>query len=208
MARYTGPLCRLCRRAGEKLFLKGDRCFTPKCAIERRRRAPGDQTPRRRRVSDWGIQLREKQKARQIYGVLERQFRRYVEEARRRPGVTGQLLLQYLERRLDNVVYRLGLAESRRQARQLVRHGHLLVNGRVTNIPSYQVKPGDVISWKESSTKTEYFKALAEAGVKQTPPGWLALDTQSLTGRVVSLPEPTEVDTRIDTRLIVEFYSR
>lgn len=208
MARYTGPVCRLCRRAGEKLFLKGDRCFTPRCAIERRRRTPGDQTPRRRRVSDWGIQLREKQKARQIYGVLEHQFRRYVEEARRRPGVTGQLLLQYLERRLDNAVYRLGIADSRNQARQLVRHGHLLVNGRMTDIPSYQVRPGDVISWKESSTKTEYFKTLAEAGTKQTPPTWLTLDAQAMTGRVVSLPDPSEVDTRVDTRLIVEFYSR
>lgn len=208
MAHYTGPVCRFCRRAGEKLFLKGERCFSSKCAIEKRRRAPGEQSPRRRRQSDRAVQLREKQKLRQIYGILERQFSNYMQEARRKPGVTGQLLLQMLESRLDNVVFRLGFADSRSQARQLVSHGHFKVNDRKTDIPSYLVKAGDAIAWYETSTKNEYFKLLKEGSLKRTPPSWLGLDTEVLSGRVYSVPDPQEVDTRVDTRLIVEYYSR
>ena len=208
MARYTGPVCRLCRRAGEKLFLKGERCYTPKCAVERRHRPPGEHVPRRRRVSDRGIQLREKQKARQTYGVLERQFRRYFQEARRRPGVTGQYLLQLLERRLDNVVFRLGFAESRSQARQWVRHGHFQVNGRKVNIPSYSVRPSDVVSWKQAATKKEFYEAAVEGLPRRPVPGWLGLDPSAMNGQVLNLPEAGDINTTIDTRLIVEHYSR
>ncbi len=208
MAHYTGPVCRFCRRAGEKLFLKGERCFSPKCAIEKRRRAPGEQMPRRRRQSDRAVQLREKQKLRQTYGVLERQFSNYMADARRQKGVTGQLLLQTLESRLDNVVFRLGFADSRSQARQLVTHGHFNVNDRKTDIPSYLVKAGDAIGWRENSAKNEYFKILKEGGLRRTPPSWLGLDSETMAGRVYSMPDPQEVDTRIDTRLIVEYYSR
>ncbi len=208
MAHYTGPVCRFCRRAGEKLFLKGERCFSPKCAIEKRRRAPGEQMPRRRRQSDRAVQLREKQKLRQTYGVLERQFSNYMADARRHKGVTGQLLLQMLESRLDNVVFRLGFADSRSQARQLVTHGHFNVNDRKTDIPSYLVKAGDAIGWRENSAKSEYFKILKEGGLRRTPPSWLGLDSEAMAGRVYSMPDPQEVDTRIDTRLIVEYYSR
>src|SRR5215213_335113 len=151
MARYTGPVCRICRRAGMKLFLKGERCFGPKCGVERRPTPPGTQTQRRRKVSEYGLQLREKQKARSIYGVLEAQFRKHFSEAERRPGMTGENLLRILETRLDNVVYRLGFADSRAQARQLVRHGHFMVNGRKTNIPSFRTRPGDVISVRPES---------------------------------------------------------
>jgi small subunit ribosomal protein S4 len=208
MGRYTGPSCRLCRRAGEKLLLKGERCFTPRCALERRRTPPGQHTRLRRRLSDRGIQLREKQKARYIYGIMERQFKRYMDEAFSRPGVTGQYLLQLLERRLDNVVYRLGFAESRKHARQLVRHGHFLVNGRKVDIPSYLVRVGDIIAWKESSRRKPFFAAQAKDIPRRPVPQWLALDTENMTGRVLRLPEPQDVDTTIDTRLIVEFYSR
>ena len=208
MGRYTGPVCRLCRRVGEKLFLKGERCFTPRCAIERRRTTPGDVSTRRRRVSDRGIQLKEKQKARYVYGIMETQFRRYMEQAFKKPGVTGQYLLELLERRLDNAVFRLGFAESRRQARQLVLHGHFTVNARKTNIPSYMTKPGDVIAWKESHKQRDFFKALTENIPKRPVPQWLALDTSSMTGSVASLPSETDLESAIDTRLIVEFYSR
>lgn len=208
MGRYTGPACRLCRRVGEKLFLKGERCFTPRCAIERRRTPPGNQSTRRRRTSDHGIQLKEKQKARYTYGVMEAQFRRYVAEAFRRPGVTGLFLIELLERRLDNVVFRLGFAESRRQARQLVLHGHFMVNGRGTNIPSYMVRPGEMIAWKESLKEKPFFKALTENIPKRPVPQWLSLDVNTMTGTVSSLPTEQDLQSTIDTRLVVEFYSR
>lgn len=208
MARYIGPVCRLCRRAGEKLFLKGERCFTPRCGVEKRNRPPGARSSRPQRPSDWGTQMREKQKARQIYGVLERQFLGYIKKAQQRPGATGQYLMQLLERRLDNVIYRLGIADSRQQARQLVTHGHLKVNGRKTNIPSYLVKPGDSIAWKESSAQRDFFKGLTQGVPKRTVPSWLSLDPQNMVAKMISLPEPTDIDTKIETRLIVEFYSR
>jgi len=198
----------LCRRAGEKLFLKGERCFTPRCAIEKRRAAPGDQTGRRRRTSDRGLQLREKQKARHVYGIMESQFKAYMEQAFDRPGVTGQYLLELLERRLDNAVFRLGFAESRRQARQLVLHGHFTVNGRNTNIPSYLMRLGDVIAWKESSKQKDFFKALTEDIPKRPVPQWLALDISTMTGRVSRLPIQEDLESAIETRLIVEYYSR
>ena len=208
MARYTGPVCRLCRRTGDKLFLKGARCYTPKCAIERRRRPPGPPSQRRRRVSDWGIQLVEKQKAREIYGVLERQFRNYFEKARRKRGVTGTQLLQLLERRLDNVIYRIGFADARPQGRQWVLHGHFTVNGRKMNIPSYQVKPGDVVAWSERSAGEE-FRQVAVKAVGQRPlPGWLSMDQGTLAATVLREPEEEDVESTIETRLIVEYYSR
>jgi len=193
---------------GEKLFLKGERCFTPKCAVERRGTPPGEHSGRRRRLSERGVQLREKQKARYTYGTLERQFRNYYDKATRAPGITGQQILQQLERRLDNVVYRLGFADSRKQARQLVRHGHFLLNSKGIDIPSYQVQIGDEISWKESFTKSEYFAGLPDTMRGKVPPSWLGLDLQTLKAKVLSLPHPTELDTRIQDRLIVEYYSR
>ncbi len=212
MARYIGPVCRLCRREGEKLYLKGERCFTPKCAIERRNYPPGQHGRelqfRRSRPSDYGLQLREKQKLRRIYGVLERQFRRYFEIAQRARGMTGALLLILLERRLDNVVYRLGFASSRAQARQLVRHGHFEVNGRKVDIPSYQVKPGDIIRVRDSSREKEYFKNIVERLEDHRPPAWLQLNPQDLSGQVLRLPVREEIDTRVQEHLIVEFYSR
>ena len=208
MARYTDPVCRQCRRIGEKLFLKGERCYTPRCAVERRKRPPGEQIPRRRRPSEWALQLREKQKARWTYGVLERQFRKYFKAAREQPGITGALLLQHLERRLDNVVYRLSFADSRRQARQLVNHGHFLVNGGRMDIPSYLVRPNDTIGWDTNGSLPEFAKVLTEGAPKRPVPGWLNLDVANLTGEVLSLPEVSEIESGIDARLIVEFYSR
>ena len=208
MARYSGPVCRLCRRVGEKLFLKGERCFTPRCAVERRRAPPGDISNRRRRLSDHGIQLREKQKARYVYGIMEKQFRKYMEQAFKKPGVTGQYLLELLERRMDNAVYRLGFAESRSQARQLVLHGHFTVNGRKTNIPSYMMQPNDLIAWKESHKERDFFKVLTDEIPKRPVPQWLSLDTTDMTGRVATLPTEEDLESAIDTRLIVEYYSR
>ena len=208
MGRYTGPACRLCRQVTEKLFLKGERCFSPRCAIERRRTPPGSRGLRHRRLSDHGIQLREKQKARYIYGVMEHQFRRYMEEAFRRRGVTGQHLLKTLERRLDNVVFRLCFAESRRQARQLVLHGQFQVNGRKTDVPSFSVKSGDVISWKETQKQKDFYKDLTKDIPRRPVPQWLRLDSENMTGTVVALPEDEDVMSTIDSRLIVEFYSR
>jgi small subunit ribosomal protein S4 len=209
MARYTSPVCRQCRRIGEKLFLKGERCYTPRCAIERRRRPPGNSTPRRRRSSDWAMQLREKQKARFSYGVLERQFRKYFEMAREFPGVTSDTLLQLLERRLDNVIYRLSFADSRRQARQLVNHGHFTVNGKRMDIPSYLVQPGDIVAWKAvNGNVPDYIQMLTEGLPKRPVPVWLRLDTTNLRAEVASAPDPSEIDTGIDARLIVEFYSK
>ena len=208
MARYTAAVCRLCRRSGEKLMLKGGRCFTPKCAMERRAKPPGQQPMRRRRLSDRGVQLREKQKARYSYGILERQFRRFFSQAERQAGITGENLLVLLERRLDNVVYRLGFADSRSQARQLVRHGHIMLNGRKTDIPSALVKEGDTISWKESSTKTEYYKQLVPNIEGKVIPGWLSLEEEKLIGRVLSLPTPDDVEAKLEWPSIVEYYSR
>ena len=212
MARYIGPVCKLCRREGEKLFLKGERCFSPKCALERRAYPPGQHgrgaTFRRRRVSDYGRQLREKQKARRIYGVLERQFRRYYREALRRPGVTGENLLILLETRLDNVVYRMGFADSRAQARQLVQHGHVDLNGRRTKASSALVRPGDVISVHESSRKRKYFKELPAVMEQKEVPGWLAIEPSQLSGRVLAQPTREAIDQPLDEHLIVEYYSR
>ena len=211
MARYTGPVCRLCRREGQKLFLKGERCFSPKCALERRNYPPGMHGNRarfRRRESDYGLQLREKQKAKRIYGVLERQFRRYFREAQRSKGMTGAVLLTLLERRLDNVVYRLGLADSRAQARQLVRHGHFEVNGRKTDITSFLVKEGDIIRVRDRSRRTTYFKERMERLGERPVPEWLSFDPEALTGRVVALPTRDQIDVSLNEQLIVEYYSR
>src|SRR5688500_7282020 len=188
MARYTGPVCRLCRRHGEKLYLKGDRCFTPKCSFDRRPNPPGPRPARRRKVSDRGLQLREKQRARVTYGVLEKQFRRYYEEAIRRPGVSGENLVRLLETRLDNIVYRTGFADSRNQARQLVRHGIIAVNGRKLDIPSAHLKEGDVISFTPRGERSEYYKILKESIKSKNVPSWLTLDSAALTSRVNAAP--------------------
>lgn len=208
MARYIGPSCRICRRAGLKLFLKGDRCYTPKCGVERRGFPPGPRSMRRRRLSDRGVQLREKQKARFGYGMMEKQFRRAFTEAERRPGVTGDTLVKLLEMRLDNAVYRLGFANSRKQARQLVQHGHITLNGRKTDIPSCAVKVGDVIAWRESSKKTEYYQVVVSEVQGKAVPDWLSLDRDALVGKVLSIPERVDIDTQFDEKGIVEFYSR
>ena len=208
MARYTGPACRLCRRAGEKLFLKGERCYTPKCAVERRHKTPGDQVPRRRRVSDWGLQLREKQKARHHYGVLERQFRGYFRLARAQPGPTGTHLLQLLERRLDSVVYRLGFASARQQARQWILHGHFMVDGRKVNIPSYRLKPEQVVAWRERSKATEFAQVAAQTAGQRPVPAWLELDRANMSAKMVRLPEEADLESIVNTRLVVEHYSR
>ena len=209
MARYTGPVCRLCRREGQKLFLKGERCLGPKCAIERRRYAPGQHgQARSRKPSEYGLQLREKQKARRTYGVLERQFRKHFADAAKLPGVTGENLLRVLELRLDNLIYRLGFADSRAQARQIVRHGHFMVNGRKTNIPSFRAKVGDVVTVRPQSKDREYFQVRAQIlGTRQVP-DWLVIDVPSQTARVVSVPRREQIDTRLSEQLIVEFYSR
>ena len=208
MARYSGPVCRLCRRSGEKLMIKGSRCIT-KCTLDRRHRPPGPHMNQYRRLSDRGIQLREKQKARYTYDMLERQFRRFFRVAEKLPGVTGDNLIVRLERRLDNVVYRLGFAESRSQSRQFVQHVHIMVNVRNTNIPSFVVKEGDTISWREGSTKTEYYKQLQEDINSRTIANWLSLNRETMTGQVVSLPTPDDViDVTFKAQSIVEYYSR
>jgi small subunit ribosomal protein S4 len=212
MARYTGPVCRLCRRFGDKLMLKGEKCATPRCPLERRNTPPGGSpvTRGRRRggTSDRGLQLREKQKLRVSYGVLERQFRKSFGEAKKRPGATGETLLILLERRLDNVVYRLGFADSRAQARQVVGHGHITVNGRRAGIPSFLVKSGDVITWCEPSRKTEYYKRLAEETEGRLVPNWLSLDKDSMTGKVLSLPSKDDLEAKFNVKAVVEYYSR
>ncbi|MFC2002402.1 30S ribosomal protein S4 [Chloroflexota bacterium] len=208
MGRYTGAVCRLCRRSGEKLMLKGSKCFT-NCTFDKRSKPPGQQLSRRRqRISDRGLQLREKQKARHSYGVLERQFRNLFREAERQSGITAENMLVLLERRLDNVVYRLGFADSRAQARQLVRHGHIILNGRKTNIPSCLVKEGDTISWREGSTKTEYYKQLGQTIEAKTVLNWLGLDRENMRGQVLSLPTPEDIDAKFEGQSIVEYYSR
>jgi small subunit ribosomal protein S4 len=189
-------------------MLKGSRCLTPKCAVDRRSKPPGRQLRRRRRVSDRGLQLREKQKARNTYGILERQFRQLFAQAERQSGITGENLLVLLERRLDNVVYRLGFGDSRSQARQLVQHGHIMLNGRKTDIPSCLVKEGDTISWRGGSTKTEYYKQLLQNIESKSVLSWLSLDRQNLVGQVLSLPTPDDTDAKFDGKTIVEYYSR
>lgn len=208
MARYTGAVCRLCRREGMKLYLKGDRCYSDKCALTTKAYAPGQHGQSRKKPSEYGIQLREKQKVRRIYGIQEKQFRNYFEKAERQKGVTGENLLRLLERRLDNVVFRLGMASSRVDARQLVRHGHFTVDGRKVDIPSFLVKEGQVIAVKEGSKASPKFVGIAEAIVHRTAPAWLDLDKENLIGRVTSLPNREDVDLPITEQLIVELYSR
>ena len=209
MARYTGPVCRLCRRERMKLFLKGDRCFKEKCAIERRGYPPGQHGTRRsRRVQGYGLQLREKQKVKRYYGLLENQFRSYFKEADRRKGITGENLLVLLERRLDNVVYSLGFASSRAQARQFVRHGHVQVDGRKVNIPSFQVRPGQTVAVKEASRKNDFIRASVETARGRGVPEWLDLDAESFAGTMVRLPTREDVKLPIQEQLIVELYSR
>ncbi len=208
MARYVGAVCRRCRRSGEKLFLKGDRCFTPKCSIDKRPKPPGMQPRRRPRISDRGMQLREKQKARYSYGMLERQFRKTFAKAEKQAGVTGDNLLILLERRLDNVVYRLGFSDSRNQARQLVRHGHVMLNDHRTDVPSALVKEGDTIGWRKESAKSEYYKQLTQTIEAKTVPDWLSLDKKNLVGQMVSLPTPEGIEAPFNGKTIVEHYSR
>ncbi|MDI9476429.1 MAG: 30S ribosomal protein S4 [Natronincolaceae bacterium] len=207
MARYTDSVCRLCRREGMKLYLKGDRCFTDKCAVSKRAYAPGLHGSSRRKLSNFGIQLREKQKAKRFYGILESQFRRYFEIADKQEGITGENLLRLLESRLDNVVYRLGFASSRAEARQLVTHGHFRVNGEKVDIPSYLVSAGDIIAVKERSKSSNKFRSLVE-NFKGSVPNWLTVDIEKLEGTVVSLPSREDIDLPISENLIVELYSR
>ena len=208
MARYTDAVCRLCRREGQKLFLKGDRCYTDKCAVARRTYAPGQHGQGRSKVSEYGTQLREKQKAKRYYGILEDQFRGYFELASKRKGQTGENLLSILETRLDNVVYRLGLAMSRAEARQLVRHGHFLVNGKKVNIPSYLVKVGEVIAMKDATKGLDKMKNVIEANSFRQPPKWLDYDKNALVAKVVALPLKEDIDLPIEEHLIVELYSK
>ncbi len=211
MARYTGPRCELCRYIGEKLMLKGDKCSSARCPFERRGNTPAGgrlKTRTRRRISDRGMQLREKQKVRFTYGVLEAQFRRFLDEAKRLPGTTSETILTLLERRLDNVVFRLGFGESRPHARQIVRHGHIWVNGRRVDVPSYVVSAGDVVSWRPGSAKTALYKVVAEQVQARNVPAWLRLDEQQVKGTVVSLPSIEDVDSRLSGKAVVEYYSR
>ena len=209
MAKYTGPVCRLCRREGVKLFLKSDRCYTGKCAFERRPTPPGQHGQgRRSKPTEYALHLREKQKTRRIYGVLEGQFRRYFADAKRAKGVTGERLLQILESRLDNIVFRLGLAGNRIESRQLVRHGHFLVNGRRVDIPSYKCKPGDEIQLSVKSRDSVKFKTLAETLGVRPIPNWLQLSAEDFKGIVLHLPSRDEIDTQVAEHLIVELYSR
>jgi len=208
MARYTESVCRLCRREGAKLFLKGTRCYTKKCSFERRPTPPGQHGVRRRKMGDFGIQLREKQKVRRVYGVLERQFRNYYRVAESQTGVTGEALLQSLETRLDNVVFRLGFASSRAQARQLVNHGHFAVNGVPSDVASYALKPGDRVEVRESRRGREAFKVIKETLRSHTAPDWLSLDAAKLSGTVASLPRRDQMPLDLSEQLVVEYYSR
>ena len=208
MARYTGADCRLCRREGIKLFLKGDRCYSDKCAVERRPYPPGQIAKRRPRDSEYRTQLREKQKTKRIYGLLEKQFRGYYELANRQQGITGINLLRLLESRLDNVVYRLGFAKSRDEARQIVRHNHIMVNGRRVNIPSFRVRPGDAVSVGPKSTDLLVIKTALISSEKIEVPGWLEVDIEKLSGKVLSLPERDQIDAPVREQLIVELYSK
>lgn len=208
MARYTGPACKLCRREGKKLFLKGDRCYTGKCALERRSYAPGQHGQNRKKTSEYGLQLRAKQSARRYYGVSEGQFHKYFLMAERKEGVTGTNLLQLCESRLDNIVYTAGFASSRAQARQLVNHAHFTVNGSKVDIPSYLVKVGDVIAVKDASKSTDEFKTLVESNASRTVPKWIDADSAAMTAKVVAVPEREEIATPVEEHLIVEFYSK
>jgi small subunit ribosomal protein S4 len=209
MARYTGAVCRLCRRDGVKLFLKGSRCFSDKCAIDKRNFPPGQHgQARAKKIVGYGLQLREKQKAKRIYFTLEGQFRSYYEKASNKTGVTGELLLQQLERRLDNVAYRLGYAISRRQARQVVRHGHVAVNGRKVNIPSFQVKIGDVIEIREKSKKMAILESSEQFAAGMSTVSWLQIDRTALTGKVIALPKREDIQLPVNEQLIVELYSK
>ena len=208
MARYTGAVCRLCRREGLKLFLKGERCYTDKCAIERRNYPPGEHGQGRPKFSEYSVQLREKQKLRRMYGVLEGQFRRYFEMADRAKGVTGETLLQLLERRLDNIVYRVGFATSRSEARQLVRHGHFRVNGRKVNVPSYLVRAGDTVSVRERSQKVTRIQGALELAQRRGVPDWLEVTPESFAGRVKALPVRSDLTMPINEKLVVELYSK
>ena len=209
MARYNGPVCRLCRREGMKLFLKGERCYTDKCAIEKRNFVPGQHgKTRKQKLVGYGVQLREKQKVKRIYGVLEDQFRRYFEAADRQRGITGETLLQLLERRLDNVVYRLGLSTSRAQARQLVRHGHFLINGKKVDIPSYSVRAGDIVSVRATSQKNTTIAHAIEEVKGRGIPGWLSFDVGAQAGKIVSLPTREQINLPVQEQLIVELYSK
>ena len=208
MARYTGAVCRLCRREGLKLFLKGERCYTDKCAIERRNYPPGEHGQARLKFSEYSVQLREKQKLRRMYGVLEGQFRRYFAMADRAKGVTGETLLQLLERRLDNTVYRIGFATSRAEARQLVRHGHFRVNGRKVNVPSYLVRAGDTVSVRDRSQKVARIQESLELAQRRGVPDWLEITPESFAGRVKSLPARSDLTMPINEKLVVELYSK
>lgn len=208
MARYRDALCRLCRRESEKLFLKGDRCFTDKCAVERRKYAPGMHGPRRKKVSDYGLQLKEKQKVKQIYGILERQFKRYFYLADKKKGVTGTNLLQLLESRLDNMVYRFGFASDRRQARQLVTHGHFTVNGKQVSIPSYLVRVGDIVSPKESSKKLVPIQDSVSKAEHRGFPRWLEVDVKNIQGKMLDIPSRDDIPLPVQEQLIIELYSK
>lgn len=206
MARYTGPSCRLCRREGQKLYLKGDRCYSDKCAVARRQSVPGQHGARRTKLSGYGTQLREKQKVKRYYGLIEKQFRESYEKATKLPGITGENMLRLLELRFDSVVYRMGLASSRKEARQLVGHNHFTINGKKANIPSMSLKVGDVIEVKEKSKSSSKFKDLAEKA--QTTPKWIESDYEKLAGKVIALPTREDIDLPIEEHLIIELYSR
>ncbi len=208
MSRYTGPVCRQCRAEGVKLFLKGDRCYTEKCAMNKRNHKPGQHGQRRTKVSDYGLRLREKQKLRRFYGMNESQFRRFYASATKMAGQTGHNFLQLLERRLDNVIYRLGIGVSRSQARQVVRHGHVQVNGRKVDIPSYMVKPEDIISIPEKSREIQLLKENLEVAGSRTIPGWLSYDPERLEGKIVALPERDQIEVPVKEQLVIEFYAR
>ncbi len=208
MGRTKESVCRLCRRERDKLYLKGDRCFSDKCAVVRHAYPPGEHGQARQKFSEYGQQLREKQKARRIYGVMEKQFRRYFKEADRRRGVTGEILLQLLESRLDNVIFRLGLARSRAEARQLINHGHYEVNGRKVDVPSYLVRAGDIVAVRENRKNKPVFKEIAEARDQQGTPDWLEVDHDKLTGQVLRIPQRDEIDVPVTEHFIVELYSR
>lgn len=208
MARYTGAVCRLCRREGQKLFLKGDRCYSGKCSLDLRKTVPGQHGQGRKKVSDYGLQLRAKQKAKRFYGVLESQFAKYFEMAERKSGMTGENLLRILESRLDNVVYRLGFASSRAQARQLVLHGHYTVNGKKVNIPSYLVKEGDVVAISEKAKAADFMKALVENNASKPVPQWLDLNRDNLDAKIARMPNRDEIDLDVAEHMIVELYSK
>lgn len=208
MSRYTGAVCKLCRREGKKLFLKGERCYTGKCAFERRAYAPGQHGQSRKKTSEYGLQLRAKQQARRYYGIQEGQFHKYFLMAEKKAGVTGENLLRICESRLDNVVYLLGWASSRNEGRQLVTHGHFKVNGKRVDIPSYLLKAGDVVSIKEKSQDSEKFKAVLETNSGRPVPTWLERDNDALTGKVINLPDREQIEAPVEEHLIVEFYSK